>query len=74
MSGDTHPFTCANCGDEFESTWSREDAIDEMLDTLDPAHFTPDDGPLLPVCDDCHALILGRIRREAPHLLRPEAR
>lgn len=72
---ETHPFTCARCGGEFESDWTRAEAVDEMLDTMAPEHWAEHPGePLEVVCDDCYDHILGRIRAEAPELLRPEAR
>lgn len=67
-------FTCASCGGTFESDRTKAEAIDEMLDTLSPEHFAQDKSPIEVVCDDCYDHILGRIRREAPELLRPEAR
>lgn len=72
---DDEYFTCANCHDTFKRGWSDAEAMDEMLDTFPPEHFAEDPSdPIERVCDDCYESIMARIRTEAPHLLRPEAR
>lgn len=56
-------YTCANCGLDFESDWTQEDAMAEATAN----GFTEADD-LIVVCDDCHRQIMdhnrerGRVR------------
>ena len=50
-----------------EKIWSDEEAMAEMTATWQP-HAGDDD--LAVICDDCFQAIIGRVRQEAPELLR----
>ena len=50
-----------------EKIWSDEEAMAEMTATWQP-HKGADD--LAVICDDCFQAIIGRVRQEAPELLR----
>lgn len=64
-TGQGKEYTCADCGKVFTSGWSDDEAMAEMEATLVPVP-----GPLAVVCDDCYGHVMGRIRAEAPELLR----
>ena len=67
LSGTGEEYTCDNCGAVHEKTWSDEEAMAEMTATWQP-HAGDDD--LAVICDDCFQAIIGRVRQEAPELLR----
>ena len=67
LSGTGEEYTCDNCGAVHEKTWSDEEAMAEMTATWQP-HKGADD--LAVICDDCFQAIIGRVRQEAPELLR----
>lgn len=68
---ETVKFTCANCGGEFEKSWSDEEAAAEAA-SLIPAEQFEESGTAV-VCDDCFRAIIGRVQIEAPELLLPDA-
>lgn len=72
VSAATDTFTCANCGETYEKTWSDEEAAAEAAGLFPGLDITdPDAAPV--VCDGCFRHIMGRAQVEAPELLTPGA-
>lgn len=69
MSG---TYTCANCGETYEKTRPDSECWDELIETI-PAELLKDE-EIVTICDDCYQPLMARLRAEAPHLLREEAR
>ena len=67
MSG---TYTCASCGETFESGWSDEEAAAEAQENF-PGIDVSDPAEAGVVCDDCYEHIMARARAEAPELIGP---
>lgn len=63
-------FTCDNCGETFDKTWSDAEAAAEAQELFPGIDISnPDEAGV--VCDDCFEHIMGRVRAEAPELIGP---
>ena len=62
-------FTCANCGETHEKSWSDEEAAAEAQENFPGINVDSAEAGV--VCDACYEHIMARARAEAPELIGP---